>query len=79
MSIHHQVRPKYLSRNDEIIASLRETVGAGPPIDPHLKVKRLTAEVAVAMAQIHGGDWRVQVDHEEGLVLIARRLQGSRG
>lgn len=77
MAIHHQVRPKFRSKNEEIVARLREDAGASPPIDPHMKVKRLTAEVAVAMALIHGGDWRVEIDHQAGFVLVAPRPAGG--
>lgn len=74
MGIKHQVKPKFQSRNEEIVAGLREAAGAGPPVDPYMKVKRLTAEVAVLMALIHGGDWAVQIDHDRGTILVARRL-----
>jgi len=78
MSLHHRIKPKYATRNDQIVAELRESAGAAPPVDPHMKVKRLTAEVAIAMALIHGGDWRVQIDHEDGLIVVARRRRQSR-
>ncbi len=74
LAIQRQIKPRYETRNDEIIAELRKAAGAGPPIDPHMKVKRMTAEVAILMALVHGGDWRVQYEPENGLVLIARRL-----
>lgn len=73
MAIIHQIKPRYETRNEEIIAKLRDDAGAGPPIDPKARVKRLTAEVAVVMALIHGGDWQVQVDHEHGLAVVSRR------
>lgn len=73
MGIQHQVKPKYPSKNDEIVAGLREIAGAGPPIDPKMRVKRLAAEAATMMALLHGGDWRVQIEHEAGLIVIARR------
>lgn len=76
MAIEHQIKPRYETRNHEIVAGLREAAGAGPPIDPHMKVKRLTAEIAVAMALIHGGDFRVEIDHEAGMVLVCRRSSG---
>jgi len=69
--------PKYKSRNHEIVAGLRDSVGAGPPMDPYIVVKRKTAEVATMMALIHGGDWRVEIDHEIGFALISRRSQVS--
>lgn len=77
MAISHRIQPKYQTKNEEIVAGLRESAGAGPPIDPIMRVKRLTAELACAMALIHGGDWRVRIDLEEGLIVVARR--GRRG
>jgi len=73
MAISHQIRPRFASKNHEIVARLRDSAGAAPPIDPYLKVRRLTAEIATEMALIHGGDWRVQVDHEDGFVVVRRR------
>jgi len=72
-SLARRYRPKYATRNEEIVAGLREAAGAGPPIDPHMRVKKLTAEVAVLMALIHGGDWRTEIDHEIGYALVSRR------
>ena len=73
MSIKHQIR-RYPSKNHEIVAKLREYAGAGPPVDPTMLVKRKAAEIAVAMALLHGGDWRAEVDHQTGFVLIAPQL-----
>lgn len=74
MAIDRQIKPRFKTRNEEIVAELRETAGASPPIDPHMKVRRLTAEVATAMALLHGGDWMIQIDHQEGFVLVVPRL-----
>lgn len=65
-----QYGPRYATRNDEIIAELREAAGAAAPMDPKTVVKRKAAEISTAMALLHGGDWRVQVDHSVPLVLI---------
>ena len=65
-----QFKPKFASRNHEIIAGLRNSAGAGPPIDPKMAIKRKSAEIAVAMALLHGGEWRMVVDHEIPMVLI---------
>lgn len=70
-----KVTARYASRNEEIVAGLREAAGAGPPVDPKMVVKRYAAQISTAMALIHGGDWRVQIDHEIGLVSIARNYQ----
>jgi len=55
------------------VAKIRAEARADPPIDPHMRVKKQVAEVAYRMALIHGGDWRVQVDHDARLVLIVPR------
>lgn len=73
MAIIHQIRPKYKTRNEEIVAGLFQAAGATPPASPEIVIKRKTAEVSYLMALIHGGDWRVQIDHEDGLIVIARR------
>lgn len=73
MAIRYEAKP-LRTRNEEIIAGIRNSVGAGPPVDPEMRVKRLVAETAVMMALVHGGDWRVQFEPENGLVQIVRRL-----
>lgn len=70
MAISHRIKPRYASKNHEIVANLREAAGAGPPMDPEMVVKRKAAEIAVAMALLHGGNWRPVVDHQNRIVLI---------
>lgn len=77
MSIQHRIKPRYPSRQHEIIANLRAEVGAGPPIDPSRTAKKRVAEAAILMALAYGGDWRVQFQPEHGVVVIARRLQSQ--
>jgi len=72
-SLARRYRPKYATRNEEIVAGLREAAGAGPPIDPAMKVKRLVAEIAIQMALLHGGDWKVEIQPEKGFLLVSRR------
>lgn len=67
--------PRYRTRNEEIIAQLRNSAGANAPLDPEIVIKRKAAEIAIAMALLHGGDWRVQIDHQEGFLVVARRGQ----
>lgn len=64
---------KHETRNHQIIAELRELAGAGAPSDPAIQIKRKVAEIATLAALLHGGDWRVQIDHEVGLFVVARR------
>lgn len=70
MTIQRRIRPKFKTRNDAIVAHLRETAGAVAPLDPRMVVKRRAAELSTAMALIHGGDWQVQIDHSVPLVLV---------
>jgi hypothetical protein len=65
--------PRYKTRNEEIVAELRSFAGASAPLDPEMVIKRKAAEIAIAMALLHGGDWRVEVDHQAGFVLVAPR------
>lgn len=72
-----QYTPRHKTRNEEIVAELRKSAGAGPPIDPVMRAKRLVAEVAIQMALLHGGDWRVQYQPDQGIVVVARRLRSQ--
>lgn len=76
LRISERVRPRYETRNDEIVAGIREASGADAPLNPEEAVKRNAAEIAVAMALLHGGEWRVQI--EAGFVHVTRRLGYSR-
>jgi hypothetical protein len=73
LAIRHQITRRYATRNEEIVAGLREAAGAGPPVDPAVKVKRLVAEIAIQMALLHGGDWKVEIQPEKGFLLVSRR------
>ncbi|WP_181166239.1 MULTISPECIES: hypothetical protein [unclassified Mesorhizobium] len=75
VAIQYQAAPRYKTRNEEIIAELRLTAGAAPSLDPRTVIKRKAAEIATAMALVHGGDWRVEIDHQVGFVLVAPRVQ----
>lgn len=71
--IYDRIRLKYATKNEEIVAGLFASAGADAPAAPEIVIKRKAAEISTLMALIHGGDWRVQIDHEDGLVVIARR------
>lgn len=73
MAISHRIRQRYATRNEEIVANIIKSAGAVPPLDQKTVIKRKAAEISAAMALLHGGDWRVQIDHEVGLIVVARR------
>lgn len=77
MAIIHQIRPKFNTRNEEIVAKLFEIAGADAPLDPEYLIKRKCDEIATVMAMLHGGEWRIQIEPEAGFVQIARRLPKS--
>ncbi len=70
MAINHQIRPKFKTRNEEIVARIRSVAGAAAPMDPKTVIRRKSAEIATAMALLHGGEWHAQVDHSVPVVLI---------
>lgn len=71
MAIEHRIKPKYKTKNEQIVARIRAEAGAGAPIDPLAAIKKKTAELAYLLALHRGGDWRVQT--EDDVVMIARR------
>ena len=78
MAIIHQIRPTYASKKDEIVADLLYGANGATTNDLEMVIKRKAAEISIAMAVLHGGDWRVQLDHDAGFVHITRRLRGTR-
>ena len=50
--------------------------GCDNPVDKKKEVADSVRAAAAAMAQIHGGEWTTQVDHDTGFILI--RLQAER-
>lgn len=78
MAIIHQIRRKYASKSEETIADLLYGTGVKTEEEMETVIKRKAAEISIAMAILHGGEWRVQIDHEGPFVHITRRLQCSR-
>ena len=61
-------------RNARIVKGIRDQAGADGPRDRLMQIKKATALIAVAMAELQGGDWRVEIDLDQNFVLIAPRL-----
>jgi hypothetical protein len=40
---------------------------------PEEIVNQKTTELAAAMSAMHGGQWRIHIDHDAGLVAVSRR------
>lgn len=72
--IADRIRPKFKTKNEEIVAGLFAAAGADAPAAPEIVIKRKAAEISTLMALIHGGDWRVEIDHQAGFVLVSPRL-----
>lgn len=66
--IQYMLREK--TRRKEAIEKLM--AGTMWPTDPARRIERDAASIATAMALIHGGEWRVQIDHLAGLVTVVR-------
>ena len=73
MAISSDDQNGYSVRNRAIVAELFKAAGALPPVEPRMAIKRKAAELSSLMALVHGGDWRVQIDHEVGLIVVARQ------
>lgn len=78
MAIIHQIRRKYETKAEEIVAELLYGPGVGTEQEMETVIKRKAAEISIGMAILHGGEWGVQIDHARGTVLIARRLSEDR-
>lgn len=78
MAIIHQIRRKYRNRKEEIVADLLYSAAGATEGELEAVIKRKAAEISIAMAVLHGGEWRVQIDHEDGFVHVTRRLQRTR-
>ncbi|MFC3072389.1 hypothetical protein [Shinella pollutisoli] len=78
MAIIHQVRRKYANKTEETVGELINFAGAVSSTDPMGIIKKKAAEVADIMSILHGGDWRVEIDHDKRFVLIAPCLPSGR-
>lgn len=68
--IHYM--PCEKTRGEEALDRLRAIAAGVWPLDPAMRIERDAASIASAMAMVHGGEWRVQIDHVAGLVLVVR-------
>lgn len=59
------------TRNEDTIQALREITGIWP-LSPASRVETAAAVIISAMTEIHGGEWRMQIDHQAGLVMVVR-------
>ena len=69
---------KYESKNHQIVAELRASAGAAPPIDPAMQLKKRIAQTATLMALLYGGDWRGGLPPAAGFFFIFRRPRTRR-
>lgn len=65
--IHYMPHEK--TRRAETLAKLLGSSSC-PMTDPAMRIERDAASIASAMAMIHGGQWRIQIDHQLGYVVV---------
>lgn len=65
--IQYSTREK--TRSEETLQRLLDLAW---PMDPAKRIERDASSIANSMRSIHGGEWRVQIDHLAGLVMIVR-------
>lgn len=73
MAIIHQIKRRYATKAEETVAELLYGTGIKTDDEMNTVIKRKAAEIAIAMAILNGGDWRVTVDHDQGFVMVSRR------
>ncbi len=73
MAIIHQIRRKYATKAEETVADLLYGTGVKTEEEMETVIKRKAAEISIAMAILHGGEWGVQIDHQRGYVMVGRR------
>lgn len=70
MAISHQYVRHQPTRNAVTVAKLRALAEASSA-DPQ-GIARAASRIAAEMARIHGGEFRVQIDHHAKIVLVAQ-------
>lgn len=78
MAIIHQIRRKYASKAEETVAELLYGTGVKTEEEMETVIKRKAAEISIAMAILHGGEWRVKIDHDQQFVTVSRRPHRKR-
>lgn len=71
-----QYGPRERARRDEEMAKLR-AAATSPQSRAAAISKRIyteTRSIAEVMREIHGGEWSVEIDHDDCFVLISRDL-----
>lgn len=73
--IHQYVRHKPV-RNADTVASMREMASDLGNDGSRLvsRLEREAAAVAKTMQSIHGGEWRVRINHDTCYVTVSRRF-----
>lgn len=64
-----QYSPREKTRSEDTLERLLDLAW---PMDPAKRIERDANSIAMAMRSIHGGEWRIQIDHLAGLVMVVR-------
>lgn len=68
------IQIKSKATNAEAMAGLRQIAAFHRQIGAAATIERSSRALAEAMAEIHGGQWNVTVNHDSCFVLVARDL-----
>lgn len=66
------IRVRRRQENERAMGELR-AIAAAPTVDWLYRLSRHATGVAEAMSEIHGGSYRIAVNHETCLVMIVRK------
>lgn len=62
--------PRQKTRNEDTLDQLRRMANATRPLDPAKRIENAAAIIAEAMAEIHGGEWQIRIEHLARYVLV---------
>lgn len=57
------------------IPALPDSLTSALRLRPDQTIAAAAGFIREQMQDLHGGHWRIQIDHEDGLVIIARRAK----
>lgn len=64
-------KPRKKTRNCESLEKLRAmAVDQNLAWDPATRVEKAAAVLVTAMTELHGGEWRSQIDHQAKMVAV---------
>lgn len=72
MNLSRRIRSNPVTTNAATMNALKSMAAAGNPDGVVLSIERAANRIAIEMAEIHGGEWTVNINHDACLVAVSR-------